>query len=83
MSSALSVNILLIFDTQLVNGTLFLNAKYLFLMSINLFLYVFKRVILPLTTTYASLKSHKSDLSIDVLNLICLPGLYLCSALPD
>ena len=66
---------------QLVNGALFLNAKDLFLMSIKLLPSVF--VIVPLTTIYASLKSHKSDLSIDVLNLICLLGLYLSSALPD
>ena len=60
----------------------FLNAKNLFLMS-NLRLSVFARVIVALTTIYASLKSHKFDLSIDVLNLICLLGLYLSSALPD
>ena len=29
------------------------------------------------------LKSHKSDLSTDLLNLICLLGFYLSSALPD
>ena len=40
-------------------------------------------VIAPLTTIYASLKSHKSDLSIDDLNLICLLGLYFSSVLPD
>ena len=40
-------------------------------------------VIVYLTTIYASLKSHRSDLSIDVLNLICLLGGYLSSALTD
>ena len=29
------------------------------------------------------LKLHKSDLSLDFLNLICLLGFYLSSALPD
>ena len=52
-------------------------------MSIKLLPFVFVRVIVPLTTIYASLKSHKFDLSIDVLNLIFLLGLYLASALPD
>ena len=53
-------------------------------MSIKFLLTGFLRVIVPLTTTtYASLKSQKSDLSIDVLNLICLLGLYLFPALPD
>ena len=53
-------------------------------MSIKFLLTGFLRVIVPLTTTiYASLKSQKSDLSIDVLNLICLLGLYLSPALPD
>ena len=68
---------------QLVNGALFLNAKDLFLMSIKPHSFVFVRVIVPFTTMYASLKSHRSDLSIDVLNLICLLGLYLSSKLPD
>ena len=57
---------------QLVNGALFLNAKKLFLMSIIPLSFVSVRVIVPLTTIYASLESHKSDLSINVLNLICL-----------
>ena len=68
---------------QLVNGGLFLNAKNLFLMSIIPLRFVFVRVIVSLTTIYASLKSHKSDVSIDVSNLICFLGLYLPSALPD
>ena len=68
---------------QLVNGVLLLNAKKLFLMSINLLPSVFVTVIVPFTTIYASLKSQRSDLSIDDLNLIGLLGLYLSSALPD
>ena len=79
-SSAFSINALLIFDMQLVNGALFLNAKDLFLTSINYLSASFVRVIVPLTTIYASLKSHRSDRTSDVLNLICLLGLYLSSA---
>ena len=52
-------------------------------MSIIPLLFVFVRVIVPFTTIYASLKSHRSDVSIDVLSLICLVGLYLSSAQPD
>ena len=59
------------------------NAKNLFLMSIILLLLVFVRVIVPLTIINASLKSHISDLSIDVLDIICLLGFYLSSALPE
>ena len=40
---------------------------------VNLFLLT---VIFPFTTIYPSLKSHKSDLSVDVLILISLFGLY-------
>ena len=38
-----------------------------------------------LTAIYASvqLQSHKSNLSIDVLDLICFSGLYLFSAVSD
>ena len=43
---------------QLVNGALFLNAKNLFFMLIDPLPFVFVRVIVPLTTIYASLKSH-------------------------
>ena len=83
ISSALSINTLLIFDMKLVNGALFLNAKNLFHVWINPLLSVFVRVIPSFTAMYTSLKSHKSDRSIDVLNLICLLGLYLSLALPD
>ena len=68
---------------QLVNGALSLNAKKLFLMSIKPLPSVFVRVIIALRTIYAPLKSHRSDLSNDVLNLICLLCLYLFSALPN
>ena len=66
---------------QLINGALLLSAKDLFLC-----LYYPpppSMTIVPLTTIYASLKSHRSDLSIDILNLICLLGLNVSSALPD
>ena len=53
---------------QLINGVLFLNATTLFpFASFGL-----TTVIVPFTTIYASLKSHKSGLSIDVLILISL-----------
>ena len=68
---------------QLVNGALFLNAKYLFLMSIKPLLLTFVKVISPITTVYPSLKPHTSCLSTDVLNLICLLGLCLSPALTD
>ena len=78
--SMLSMSVLLTFEMQLINGALFLNAKGLFFL---LLLSVLATVIVHLTAIYASLKLHRSDLSIDVLNFICLLGLYLSSALPD
>ena len=66
----------------LVNGELLLNAKNLFLALIEFLFSVSFRVIVPLTTIYTSPKSHRLDYSIDVLNLICLLGLYLSPALP-
>ena len=56
---------------QLMNGALFLNVIAFFLFA----LFGLVTVIIPFTTIYASLKSHKSDLSNDVLNLISLFGL--------
>ena len=53
---------------QLANGPIFLNATALFLFA----LFGLVTVIVPLTTIYASLKSHESDLNIDVLVLISL-----------
>ena len=64
---------------QETNGALFLKANFLSYALLSGFV----TVIVPFTTIYASLKSHKSYLSIDVLNLICLLGLCLSSALPD
>ena len=74
----LSVSVLLSFELQEVNGALFLRANFL----LQFASFGSVTVIVPLTTIYASLKSHKSDLSVDVLNLICLLALYLYSALP-
>ena len=71
--SALSISVLLIFQMQLVNGASFLSAHFL---SYAL-LFGFVTVTFPLTAIYASLKSHRSDLNIDVLNLICLLVLYV------
>ena len=63
---------------QETNGTSFLKANFLSYALLS----GFETVKVPLTRIYASLKSHRSYLSIDVLNLICLLGLYLSSALP-
>ena len=48
---------------QLVNDALFLNAKNLFLVSINPLPPAFVRIISPFTKIYTSLNSHKSDLT--------------------
>ena len=53
---------------QLINGALFLNATLLFLFASSGSV----TVKVSYTTVYASLKSHKSDLSIGVLTLIFL-----------
>ena len=50
---------------QLINSALFLKANFFSYAS----LFGFVTVIFPLTTIYASEYSHKSDLSIDVLNV--------------
>ena len=63
---------------QETSGALFLKTNFL---SYAL-LFGFAAVIVPFIRICASLKSHKSDLSIDVLNLIGLLGL-LFSGLPD
>ena len=58
---------------QQINGALILFAKdlsFLFLLAAPV------TEIVPLTTTYPSLLSHKSDCRIDVLNLISLLILY-------
>ena len=71
-SSALSMNVLLIFEIQETNNALFLNPNFLSYAS----LFGFVTVIVPFTTIYRSLKSNGSDLSIDFLNPICLLALY-------
>ena len=58
----------LIFEMQLINVAIFLNATALFLFALSGLV----TVIVPFTTIYALLKSHKSDLRIDVLILISL-----------
>ena len=58
---------------QLVNGALFLRANFLSYASLSGFV----TIIFHSTTIYASLQSHKSDLSIDDLNLICLLALHV------
>ena len=73
------MSVLLIFEMQETNAALFSKANLLSYAS----LCGSVTVIVPLTTIHASLKSHRSDLSIDVLNLICLLGLFLSAALPD
>ena len=73
-SSALLINTLLIFDIQLINAAMFFNAKDLFFL---FFLWFPSTVIILLTTLHASLKSHKSYCSMDVLNVICLLDLYI------
>ena len=64
---------------QLMNDTLFFKDK---IMDITIWIRI-ETLIVPLTTIYASLKSHRSDYNNDVLNLTCLLGLYLLSELPD
>ena len=52
-----------------INEALFLKVGFLFLLLLEL---VPVTLIIPFTTVYASLYSHKSDLKIEVLNLIFL-----------
>ena len=66
-SSALFINAQLIFDMHDLNWTLFLKISFLFLVLSSLSP---STIILPFTKIYASLQSHKSDLNIEVLNLI-------------
>ena len=68
------MNGLLTFEMEETNSAL----KAIFLSYTSLF--GFLTIIVPFTTIYASVRSHKSDLSIDFFNLICLLGLYLSSA---
>ena len=58
---------------QLVNGAQFLNITFLLILfAAAPAAAVLLTDIFPLTSIYASLQSHKLDLSIAVLNLICL-----------
>ena len=61
---------------HLVNGAQFLNTTFLFLLVGATAVPVLLTVLFPLTMIYASVKSHKLDLSIAVLNLIFLFGEY-------
>ena len=67
-SSALSICTTLIFEMQLINGALFLNATLLVFFGLSGSV----AVIPPFTTIYTSLTSDKSDLNIGVLILISL-----------
>ena len=72
-SRASSIFTPLIFEIQLINCALFLNAGFLFPLLVSLSP---SRVISHFATIFASLKLHKSDLSIDVLILNSLLTLY-------
>ena len=65
----LPINVLLIFDMHYLNKALVLMVNVLSLLLLAL---VSVRLIIPLTTIYASLKSRKSNLNIEVLNFIFL-----------
>ena len=67
-SSALSMSVLLIFEMQLRNGALFLKANFL---SYALYHYF------SFNSNIYTTKSHRSDLNIDALNLICLLVLHV------
>ena len=70
-SSALSINVLLIFEIHDLNFMFSSFLSLIFSLKASA-----KRSISPFTTTYASLYSHKSDLNIEVLNLIFLLTVY-------
>ena len=74
-SSAFSINTPFILEMQEINGALFFKITCLFISSLSLPSAL--TVTIPLTKIYASLKSHRYDLNIDVLNLICLLVLYV------
>ena len=64
--------VLFILLMQSVNGAQFLNITFLLaLFASTLAAAVLLTDIFPLTSIYASLQSHKLDLNVDVLNLIC------------
>ena len=63
---------------QSVNGAQLLNITFLLVLSASTSAAtVLLTDIFPLATIYESLKSHKLDLSIDVLKLICLLAEYV------
>ena len=61
---------------QLGNEARFLNITFIFLLVGAAAVPVLLTDIFPITSIYASLQSHKLDLSIAVLNLIYLLGEY-------
>ena len=75
MYYALSIWVLFILLIQLVNGAQFLNITFLLVLFPSAA--VLLTVIFPLTSIYTSLQSLKLDLSVDVLNLICLLWEYV------
>ena len=73
MYSALSIWVLFILLMQLVNGAQFLNITFLpMLFAAAPAPALLLMAIFPSASIYASLKSHKLDLRIAVLNLIYL-----------
>ena len=60
-SSALSINVLLIFEMHDLNGALFLNTTFFSALSFSVPAAA-KRSIFPFTTIYVSLESHKFEL---------------------
>ena len=73
-SSGLSINVLLIFNIHDQSGALLLKSSFSFLV---LPLLSSSIVICPFTTVKSSRKPHKSDVNIEVLNLIFLLAEYL------
>ena len=78
ISLALSIWVLFILLMQSVDGAQFLNITFLLV----LFASASAAAVLltdtfPLASIYASLQSHKLDLSIDALKLICLLTEYV------
>ena len=63
---------------QLVNGAQFLNMTYLLVLFTGAAsAAMFGTIMVALASMYASLWSHKSDLVIEVLNLMSLLALYV------
>ena len=70
-SSALSINVLLIFEMHDLKRALFSNATFFSASSFS-FAAAVKRSSIPFTIMNASLQSYQTDLKIEVLNLIVL-----------